>query len=89
MQQPSGGSIGQQAIISGQSLHDHDVHGRISVSSTHPTMTLVSASNIASSNPNIVQATTNIQIPNSPSRPSILRRREGEREVTGTLKRQF
>ena len=65
-------------------MHDHDMQARIaSVTSTHPSMTIVSASNFGSTNPNTLQSTANAQIPNSPSRPSILRRREGEREVIG------
>ena len=75
---------GQQALITGQSLHEHDIQARIaSGASTHPGMTIVSAPSIGSSNPQNALQTGNIQIPNSPSRPSILRRREGEREMIG------
>jgi len=72
---------GQPAIITGQSLHEHDMQARIaSVASTHPGMTIVSATNLGA-NQNI---SSGIQIPSSPSRPSILRRREGERDIIGS-----
>ena len=50
-----------------------------SVASTHPGMTIVSATNLGANQ----NASSGIQIPSSPSRPSILRRREGEREIIG------
>ena len=93
MQQAGGSNLGpqQQTIITGQSLHDqHDMQARIaSVASTHQAMTIVSAPNSGSSiTQNVLHNTATAQIPNSPSRPSILRRREGERENMGKLNSQ-
>ena len=89
LQQAGGSNLGQQqqTIITGQSLHDqHDMHTRIaSVGSTHQAMTIVSAPNSGPSNTqHLLHSTAAAQIPNSPSRPSILRRREGERELPGS-----
>ena len=50
-----------------------------SVASTHPGMTIVSATNLGANQ----NTSSGVQIPSSPSRPSILRRREGEREIIG------
>ena len=73
LHQSSGGNLTQQtAILTSQTLHDHDIQTRnVSVaSSTNPSMTIVS------SNPNTLQSATGAQIPSSPSKPSILRRRD-------------
>ena len=50
-----------------------------SVASTHPGMTIVSATNLGANQ----NTSSGVQIPSSPSRPSILRRREGERDIIG------
>ena len=79
----------QQNIIAGQHqpLHDQqDLPARISsVSSTaQQVLTIVSAPTSGSSAQGVLHSVaSSVQIPNSPSRPSILRRREGERDIAG------
>ena len=47
-------------------------------------MTIVSAPTLSSNAQGaLYSAASSVQIPNSPSRPSILRRREGERDIPG------
>ena len=78
LHQSPGGNISQPAaILTSQSLHEHDMAVRNAsiASSANPAMSLVS------SNPNALQS--GAQIPSSPSKPSILRRREIEREPLG------
>ena len=86
----SGGISQQQNILAGQhqSLQDQqDLAARIStVSSSVPqqVMTIVSAPTLSSNAQGaLYSAASSVQIPNSPSRPSILRRREGERDIPG------
>ena len=72
----------QTAILTSQTLHEHDMQVRnVSVAaSSNPSMTIVS------SNPNTLQSVAGGQIPSSPSKPSILRRRDNiERDLLGKL----
>ena len=89
LQQPGSSNLAHQTIIAGQALHEQtDMQARIgSVASSNQGMAILSAANsVPPNNQNVLHSTAAAQIPNSPSRPSILRRREGEREIPGRLK---
>ena len=83
MHPSSGSNMTQQtAILTSQTLHEHDMQVRnVSVAaSSNPSMTIVS------SNPNTLQSVAGGQIPSSPSKPSILRRRDNiERDLLGKI----